>query len=286
MFVRVLFLLLVALNVGAGAWLLFGREPARAPPPATDPGVPELRLVSEARAPAPVPQTPVRTFRPASPASVRAASAATAQPPASAPVSAASASAAGPTPPASVLSAATTASRPAAPASVPAATSTASASASAPPAPETCMRVGPFATPAAQQAAIAKLSPHVARVQPREEPVSRSRGFLVYLVPAESHAAALEQTKALAAKGVRDYFVVGTGDMQNAVSLGVYDNPANAQTRADALEKLGFPAKVKERVDTQPAYWADVAVPAAAAFDWRTWLPARKDLQAKPIACF
>ncbi|HET6632508.1 MAG TPA: SPOR domain-containing protein [Rhodanobacteraceae bacterium] len=44
MFVRLLFLLLLALNLGVGGWLLFGHTP---PPPATDPGVPALRLLSE-----------------------------------------------------------------------------------------------------------------------------------------------------------------------------------------------------------------------------------------------
>lgn len=47
MLVRLLFLLLLALNLGAAAWLLFGRVPVADLPPAADPGVPELRLVSE-----------------------------------------------------------------------------------------------------------------------------------------------------------------------------------------------------------------------------------------------
>ena len=47
MFFRLLFLLLIALNIGAGAWLAFGPAPARTFPPATDPGVPELKLLSE-----------------------------------------------------------------------------------------------------------------------------------------------------------------------------------------------------------------------------------------------
>lgn len=46
MFLRLLFLLLVALNLGVAGWLVFGddRPP---PPPATDPGVPTLQLLSE-----------------------------------------------------------------------------------------------------------------------------------------------------------------------------------------------------------------------------------------------
>lgn len=47
MFLRALFVLLLALNVGAGCWLLFAAPRHSAAPPATDPGVPALQLLSE-----------------------------------------------------------------------------------------------------------------------------------------------------------------------------------------------------------------------------------------------
>jgi hypothetical protein len=47
MFVRALFLLLLALNIGGACWLLFAYRPQAAALPATDPGVPKLLLLSE-----------------------------------------------------------------------------------------------------------------------------------------------------------------------------------------------------------------------------------------------
>jgi hypothetical protein len=47
MFVRALFLLLLALNIGGACWLLFAHRPQAAASPATDPGVPKLLLLSE-----------------------------------------------------------------------------------------------------------------------------------------------------------------------------------------------------------------------------------------------
>ena len=47
MFLRALFVLLLVLNLGAGAWLLFGSAPEPPPVPATDPGVPMLELLAE-----------------------------------------------------------------------------------------------------------------------------------------------------------------------------------------------------------------------------------------------
>lgn len=47
MFVRALFLLLLALNIGAACWLAFAPRPKAETLPPTDPGVPKLVLLSE-----------------------------------------------------------------------------------------------------------------------------------------------------------------------------------------------------------------------------------------------
>jgi len=216
MFLRLLFLLLLALNLGAGAWLLFGRVPARALPPPADPGVTELRLL---------PEQPAR-----------------------------------------------------APARAPAA--------SAPAIAETCSTLGAFTTAVDMRAAMQALSPHVARIQYREEQVSHSHGFWVYLPATADREAALDEARKLAGKGINDYYVVTAGDAQNTISLGLFDNASNAQNRVATLKQLGFPAQVKQRVDTEPAYWVDYAVKAGGSFDWQAWLPGRNDLRAKPIDCF
>lgn len=51
MFVRMLFLLLLALNIGVGCWLYFAPEAAVSSSPATDAGVPKLELLSERERP-------------------------------------------------------------------------------------------------------------------------------------------------------------------------------------------------------------------------------------------
>jgi len=47
MFIRVLFMLLLALNIGGASWLLFANRPQSEEAPATDPGVPRLELLAE-----------------------------------------------------------------------------------------------------------------------------------------------------------------------------------------------------------------------------------------------
>lgn len=219
MAVRLLFLLLLALNLGAGAWLLFGRPPERVLPPLTDPGVPVLRIVTPGELAHAVAAHPA------------------AAPHASAPT-------------------------------------------------EVCASLGPFTTTADMQASLQALTTHVARIQYREEQVSQSHGFWVYLPATATREAALQEAHRLAAKGIHDYYVVSAGDAQNTISLGLFDDDANAENRMAQIKQLGFPAQVKQRVDTEPAYWIDYAVAATTAFKWQAWLPDRSDLAAKPIDCF
>jgi hypothetical protein len=63
MFLRLLFVLLSALNIAVGAWLLLGQPYARGGN-ASDPGVTELRLLSELPQTAPAPSTPATAAAP------------------------------------------------------------------------------------------------------------------------------------------------------------------------------------------------------------------------------
>jgi len=79
MFLRLLFVLLIALNIAVGAWLLLGQDDVHGRS-ATDAGVPELQLLSER----PAPPASTASAAPSGPTSVAAAPAASTAP--SAPV--------------------------------------------------------------------------------------------------------------------------------------------------------------------------------------------------------
>lgn len=234
MFVRVLCLILLALNVGAAVWLLTGHRAPAPAPAAADPGIPELRLVHAAPGAAQVLPPIPHAGALASPApALSAASAATVQ----------------------------------------------SSAANA------CFRLGPFADSAAAEAAMHALMPHVARIHERTEPGTSSASYWVFLPPSASRAAALAVVKRLVGKGVRSYYIVPTGTAQNAISLGLFDDPGNAGQRAAALRKLGFGAQVAKRVAVAARYWLDYAVPGHAAFAWSAWLPDHGGLQSTAVSC-
>lgn len=221
MFLRLLFVLLIALNIAVGAWLLLGQSDTHAHF-ATDPGVPKLRLLSELPPPA-------STVAHAAPV------------------------------PSPVSTSATVA---------------ASTSVLAPASPNAlnyaCMALGPFATQEDLRIARNALDSQVQRMRARQEQTTQSRGWWVHLPPSPSHTAALAQARQLGAHNIQDYFVVGSGDNQNTVSLGLFKDPANARKRRDEIVAAGFAAQMSERTETVPEYWLDLIPVDSHHFDWRS----------------
>lgn len=214
MFLRLLFVLLIALNIAVGAWLLLGQDDAHGRS-VTDPGVPMLHLLSEQASASP----------------------------------------------------AVAASRPLAPASIPVPTVAGDA------APQTrCLAIGPFATPQDLRNARSGLAGPGVRMRSRQEQTIQTRGWWVYLPAPGSRTQALALARRLDAAHVGDYFVMSSGDQSNAISLGLFKDPANARKRRDEVVTAGFAAQLQERTEQVAEYWLDLVVADGARFDWRTRL--------------
>jgi hypothetical protein len=146
-----------------------------------------------------------------------------------------------------------------------------------------CLSIGPFETPADLRSAMGRLMPEVGRIQFRELPATALRGYRVYLPAAPSRGEALAAARALAARGLRDYYVVTAGDQQNTVSLGMFRDLENATRRQAEVQALGYAAAVEARTESVPQYWVDVAAPEG--FDWTRVLPGVQ-VQARTVPCF
>jgi hypothetical protein len=230
MFLRLLFVLLIALNIAVGAWLLLGQDDVHGRA-ATDAGVPELHLLSER------PPAPSSAPAPASPASALAA--------------------ATPSNPASSAAPAAPAPAPTAPPPSPR------------PNTYTCMALGPFATQTDMRNARAALSSQAARMRQRQEQTTQTTGWWVYLPGGGSRDKALELGRRLAAANVGEYFIVSSGDQSNTVSLGLFKDPANARRRREQVAAAGFPAQMSERSESVAEYWLDVVIADNGRTDWR-----------------
>ena len=220
MFLRLLFILLAALNIAVGAWLLLGQPYAHVGSP-TDPGVPELRLLSQ--------------------------------------IPASAASSVGSDVQGGVAADATHS--------------------------YSCITLGPFDTPQDLRNARQALASRIARSRSRQEQTSQTTGWWVYLPAAASRAQALEQARQLGAHDISDYFVVGSGDQANTISLGLFRDPANARKRLDQVLAAGFPARMSERSESVPEYWLDLVVADGSHLDWRKYVNA-SGIGSRKAGCF
>lgn len=95
------------------------------------------------------------------------------------------------------------------------------------------------------------------KAQRRMSKDNTRKGFWVILPPEETRRAAEANVKLLKDKGIKDYFLVVTGEQINAVSLGVFSKSELAQRRFEDIKALGFVVKI-ENVDLPlREYWLD-----------------------------
>ena len=83
-----------------------------------------------------------------------------------------------------------------------------------------CLSIGAFDTPADLRAAMNLLTPIAGRIQFREMQAAALQGYRVFLPAAKSREEALQFARQLAAKGLRDYYVVTAGPHPRGAGRG------------------------------------------------------------------
>lgn len=148
---------------------------------------------------------------------------------------------------------------------------------------QNCLQIGPFLTQADLRRVMNALSPSASRIQFRESRVLANRGFWVFLPAQGTREAALAAARELSAQGLRDYYVVTAGDQQNTISLGLFRDRGNAETRRREVQELGFSPELQERTEEIPNYWIELA--AAPGLDWRASLGGYAGVESRPLPC-
>ena len=123
--------------------------------------------------------------------------------------------------------------------------------------PRRCHSLGPFPDPAAARVLADRLSSSGVETVLRNRDTEVSGGWWVYLGPERSRQAAQALTPRLAAGGLDEYYIVPSGDMRNAISLGVFRERGRAEYQAAEARRLGFEPSVRERLVTETAFWLD-----------------------------
>ncbi len=94
---------------------------------------------------------------------------------------------------------------------------------------------------------------------------ARRKGYWVYLAPLASHADARKTAQKLKKEHrIKDIFIVGTGDIKDGISLGVFSKFELAYRRQSEIRKLGFDAQLKDVKLPAKEYWLDWPQKSAA----------------------
>lgn len=83
------------------------------------------------------------------------------------------------------------------------------------------------------------------------------KGYWVLLPPLPSRVEARTAVAELKKKGIKDYFLIATGEKANGVSLGVFSSFELAHRRINQLSKLGFKAIWEEVRLPVDEFWVD-----------------------------
>ncbi len=289
---RVLFLLLVLVNLA-----FFGinyHQPKAAAPtlPAADPGVEPLRLIRErssTAAPATVQASapasraaqnrPAPEARPEKPAKVQS----EAPPAVAAATDTAPSMASSPPTPAPVATA------PSAP-PVPAAAVPASRAPSARPAESAgtggiaCFSVGPLGSREAAEALQRRLAAAGVEAEPRMREQREIANYWVHLPATDSPEAAQQTAHELGEKGLEDYGVVADGATR-IVSVGIYNQIEPAERRKHQLESMGYEVLLVPRERTRTEYWVDYHQRPGSVLPDDFWKPAGDALAPQTAQC-
>lgn len=118
------------------------------------------------------------------------------------------------------------------------------------------------------------------------EPATKSNHW-VLLPPAKSRTEAKETLAKLKSKGIKDYYLVGDGENENAISLGVFSRPESAQRRVVQIRntKLGLKPVIEAVVLPTTRYWLMLHVVNGGESALEDVVQKRVELKLLPISC-
>ncbi|MGK0299039.1 MAG: hypothetical protein ACI9XC_002665, partial [Gammaproteobacteria bacterium] len=96
----------------------------------------------------------------------------------------------------------------------------------------------------------------IERIHYNEE--QSSQMFWVYLAPQQTKENALAVIQEMENKGIGDFRLINRGDLENAISLGLYSSQEAVNNRLKELNNKGYVPVVVPYSDVSRLYWLDI----------------------------
>ncbi|MFT5131980.1 MAG: hypothetical protein ACI9SC_000443 [Gammaproteobacteria bacterium] len=109
--------------------------------------------------------------------------------------------------------------------------------------------------------------------------------FWVYLAPQDSRQDAMATIKSFQDSGVRDFRLIVKGNLQNAISMGLFSNQSSVNKRLNELKKKGYKPVVVPYSDGKRVYWIDAELPQDEAILGKVFNDYPSRFSSIPVNC-
>jgi hypothetical protein len=123
-----------------------------------------------------------------------------------------------------------------------------------------CYTVGVFNSRSEIRSILDVLKTQVIKIRTRKVISTQEAGYWVYIPAMKSREEALSVGRQLSQYDIKDYYVVTGGENENTLSLGLFRDSQNADSRLQELLSKGFKAEKQVKVEQWPEFWLDYAI--------------------------
>jgi hypothetical protein len=134
------------------------------------------------------------------------------------------------------------------------------------PSPGVCANLGPFDDENAALAAIDEFSLSSFNPVVNERQTLRVV-YWVYIPPFRDRKSANLALNMLASRGIKDAYIVGSGEDMNAIALGLYSEEGRAKRRLEQMEETGMAARIGTLDRSSSLFFINVELPRLQDFD-------------------
>lgn len=120
-----------------------------------------------------------------------------------------------------------------------------------------CTSIGPIEESKVATGLVKNLKAEGFEAATQELEVSRDFQYWVLLPPAVNRKAALQSLKELQTKKI-DSYLISTGEMRNAISLGLFKKEQSAKGVLSRMVEAGFPAEIRQKERIKNEYWVRI----------------------------
>jgi len=123
-----------------------------------------------------------------------------------------------------------------------------------------CVSFGPFTEKGQADELSNWLQEKKIQTKQRGEGGKQVQYFWIYLSAGESENEALAAIEDLKGKGVKDYKLINKGNLQNAISLGLFSTQSAVNNRLNELKSVGYKPIIVPYHKNQSIIWIDARV--------------------------